>query len=415
MAGTAGSAGTDTAARMPNRRLLIAILIGVIPLSQFPIDVYSPAIPRMVTELGSTTDVIQNTVSAYVLGMSLGLLPVGIIADARGRKSTLLVCLAILVLASLGIAATSEVWLLLVLRFVQGVGGCACMVVVYAIAADTSRGPQLTALSGWLGASWGLAPVIAPAIGGALVQFTSWRLIFVLIAVLATIAALVVWRLLPETLAPAKATPIRPRAIGGVLAGALRQRLFVGLTLMFAVFATAQLLFSVQAPPVFEDVLGLPPAAYGVIALLVGAANLGGELATGSLATRVSARTLGFSAFAAFMIGTLVLLISGLTVGPDIVLITIGGMFALLGCGVLCPLAYGLALGLFSRNLGLIGGLTSAVCYLVVAIAMGAASGLPDDSQTPLAFIYLGCAVVGALLLVLCLPRNARAPHATPA
>lgn len=415
MAGATSSASTGTAARMPSRRLLIAILIGVIPLSQFPIDVYTPAIPHMVEELGSTNTLIQNSVSAYVLGMSLGLLPVGIIADARGRKPTLLVCLALLVLASLAIAATSEVWLLLVLRFVQGVGGCACMVVIYAIATDTFRGPQLTSVSGWLGASWGLAPVIAPAIGGPLVQFLSWRVIFVLIAVLAVIAALVVWRLLPETLDRAKAVPIRPRVIGGVLAGALRQRLFVGLTLVFAVFATAQLLFGIVAPLLYEKHLGVPPAAYGAIALVIGAANLGGELATGSLATRVSARTLGFAAFAAFVVGTAVLLVSGLTVGPDLVLITIGGMFVMLGCGALCPLAYGLALGLFDRNLGLIGGLTSAVCYLVVAVTMGAAAGLPDDSQTPLALVYVACVVVGALLLVLCLPKNARAPHGAPA
>ncbi|WP_291057310.1 multidrug effflux MFS transporter [Herbiconiux sp.] len=415
MAGTPGTAGTSTAARLPNRRLLIAILIGVIPLSQFPIDVYTPAIPHMVRELDSTNALIQNSVSAYVLGMSLGLLPVGIIADARGRKPTLLVCLALLMLTSLGIAATSEVWLLLVLRFVQGIGGCACMVVIYAIAADTSRGPQLTSLSGWLGASWGLAPVIAPSIGGALVQFTSWRAIFVLVAVLAVIAGLVVWRLLPETLDPAKAAPIRPRAIGGVLAGALRQRLFVGLTLVFAVFATAQLLFGVVAPLLYENQLGIPPVAYGAFALLVGAANLAGELATGSLSTRIPARTLGFAGFAAFAVGTGILLVSGLTVGPDLLLITLGGMFVMLGCGALCPLAYGLALGLFDRNLGLVGGLTSAVCYLVVAVTMGAAAGLPDDSQTPLALVYVACVIVGALLLVLCLPKNARAPHATPA
>ncbi|GAA2248089.1 Bcr/CflA family efflux MFS transporter [Herbiconiux moechotypicola] len=387
----------------PNRRLLVAILLGVIPLSQFPIDVYSPAIPTMVRELGTTSTLVQNSVSAYVLGMAIGLLPVGVIADARGRKPTLLVCLALLVVASIGIAFTNDIAVLLALRFAQGLGGCACMVVVYAIAADTSRGPQLTSLSGWLGASWGLAPVIAPAIGGILVQFVSWRGIFVLVAVLGVVAGLVVWRLLPETLAPAAATPVRPRVIAGVLASAFRRKLFVGLTLVFAVFASAQLLFGVVAPLLYETGLGVPPAAYGLIALLVGAANLGGELATGALATRISSRTLGFSALAAFAAGTAVLLVSGLTVGPDLVLITLGGMFVMLGCGALCPLAYGLALGLFDRNLGLIGGLTSAVCYLFVAITMGAAASLPDDTQTPIGFVYVGCLVVGAALLALCL------------
>lgn len=395
------------------QRGLIALLLAIIPLSQFPIDVYSPAIPFMATELGTTDTLVQNTVSAYVLGMSLGLLPVGIIADARGRKPTLLVCLALLLVASVGIAFVSDITLLLGLRFIQGLGGCACMVVVYAIAADRFRGAKLTSLSGWLGASWGLAPVIAPAIGGVLVQFVSWRGIFVLIAVLAALVGAAVWLLLPETLDPAKATPIRPRAIVGVLGSTLRRKLFVGLTLVFAVFATAQLLFGVVAPLIYERTLGLHPAAYGLIALLIGAANLGGELATGSLATRISSRTLGLAALGSFAVGAVILAGSGLLIGPHLVLITVGGVFVMLGCGALCPLAYGLALGLFDRNLGLVGGLTSAICYLFVAVAMGAAAGLPDDDQTPLGLIYVVVAAVGAALLLACLRRPARQPVPT--
>ncbi|WP_291041617.1 multidrug effflux MFS transporter [Herbiconiux sp.] len=391
---------------MRDRRLLFAILLGVIPLSQFPIDVYTPAIPEMVREFDTSTTLVQNTVSAYVLGMSLGLLPIGVIADAKGRKPTLLICLALLFAASIAIAFTTDIGVLLALRFVQGVGGCACMVIVYAIAADLFRGARLTSVSGWLGASWGLAPVVAPAIGGVIAQFVSWRGIFVLVAVLAALAALVVWRLLPETLTPEAASPIRPRAIARVLVSTLRRRVFVGLTLVFAVFASAQLLFGVVAPVLYQDVLGLSPLAYGFIALVVGAANLGGELATGTFATRLSSRTHGGVALALFTAGALVLALSGFLVGPDIVLITVGGILVMLGCGALCPLAYGLALGLFDRNLGLVGGLTSAVCYLFVAVTLGAAAVLPEADQTPIGLVYLGCAVVGGVLMALWLPRR---------
>ena len=390
----------------PNRRLLIAILLGVIPLSQAPIDIYTPAIPTMITELDTTSTLVQTSVAVYVLGMSLGLIPVGVIADAKGRRPTLLVCLALLLVASVGIAFANDIAVLLALRFVQGVGGCACMVLVYAIAADTTSGAKLTALSGLLGASWGLAPVIAPAIGGFLVDSVTWRGIFVLVAVLAGLALLVVWRMLPETLDPARAQPIVPKAIIRVLGTTLRRKIFLGLTLAFAVFASAQLLFGIIAPLIYQKTLGLSAPEYGAIALVIGAANLGGELATGALATRLSSRVIGFSAFAFFVAGTAVLLVSGLTVGADLLLLTIGGMLVMLGCGALCPLAYGLALGLFDRNLGLIGGLASAVCYLVVAATMGAAAVLPDHDQLPLALVYVGCAVVGALLLALCLrPR----------
>jgi DHA1 family bicyclomycin/chloramphenicol resistance-like MFS transporter len=388
--------------RIPSRRVLVALLLGIIPLSQLPIDIYTPAIPAMVDELGTSTTLVQNTVSAYVLGMSFGLIPVGVIADARGRRPTLLACLALLAITSIGIAFTDDIAVLLALRFVQGLGGCACMVLVYAIAADTTRGAPLTALSGWLGASWGLAPVLAPAVGGVLVDHVSWRGIFVLVALLAVAALVVVWRLLPETLDPANAQPIVPRAILRVLGTTLRRRLFVGLTLVFAVFASAQLLFGVVAPLLYENGLGLSSTAYGAIALVIGAANLGGELATGAFATRLSPRMLGLAALASFVAGTAVLLVSGLTVGLDLLLLTIGGMLVMLGCGALCPLAYGLALNLFDRNLGLVGGLTSAVCYLVVAVTMGAAATLPDTDQIPIATVYVACALVGGVLLILC-------------
>ncbi|GGF29843.1 Bcr/CflA family efflux MFS transporter [Subtercola lobariae] len=395
------------------QRMLVVILLAIIPLSQIPIDAYTPAIPDMIAELHTTSTLVQNSVSAYVLGMSIGLLPIGIIADARGRKPTLLVCLGVLLVASLGCALTGDIYTLLVLRFVQGLGGCATMVIVYAIAADSFRGARLTSLSGLLGASWGLAPVLAPAVGGLLVQFVSWRGIFVLIAVLALLAAAVIFFLLPETLPDARRTPIRPREIRGVLASTLRRRIFIGLTLMFAVFASAQLMFGVVAPLLYEMQLGLSPAFYGLIALVVGAANLIGELSTSFFATRISSRMLGFAALASFTLGAVVLALSGTLVGPHLVWITVGGVLALAGCGALCPLAYGLVMGLFERNLGLIGGLTSAICYLFVAVAMGAAAGLPDDSQAPLGYIYVACAIAGFVLLALCLPRRSRATTPT--
>lgn len=154
----------------PRSRTVVAILLLVIPLSQLPIDIYTPAIPRMITELGASSTLVQNSVSAYVLGMALGLVPVGVLADALGRRPVLLSCLGLLCASSVAIAFCGDAWLLLGLRFVQGLGGCACMVVVYAIAADVARGRELTSLSGWLGAAWGLAPVIAPAVGGIIVQ-----------------------------------------------------------------------------------------------------------------------------------------------------------------------------------------------------------------------------------------------------
>lgn len=372
----------------------------VVPLSQIPLDVYTPALPQMVRDLNAANAVVQDTVTAYMLGMSLALIPIGVVADAWGRKRVLLSCLSMLVVTSVLCALAPNIGVLLTLRFVQGASACACMVLSYAIAADCFSGKRLTSVSGLLGAAWGLAPVLAPGVGGLLVQFMSWRAIFVLIAVLAANAAVLIALALPETLAPAARSPIDVRATLRVAADALRNRVFVSFVLVFGVMAAAQLTFAVVSPFLYQDGLGFKPAAYGAIALVVGFANLLGELACGALAVRTSTRRLAFGALAVFGVGALVLVGSAATIGVSAWAITLGACLALAGCGVLCPQMYGLALGLFSRNLGLIGGIISAGCYLIVSVAMATAGALPENSQAPLGWLYVACGVIALLLLV---------------
>lgn len=381
-------------------RHLVAILLCVIPLSQIPLDVYTPALPQMVTDLASTPAALQGTVTVYMLGLAIGFIPVGVMADAWGRKRVLLTSLAAVVVTSGLCALAPNVGFLLATRFVQGLAACACMVLSYAIAADCFRGTKLTSVSGILGAAWGLAPVIAPAVGGVLVQFMSWRMVFALVAVLAALVAALVATALPETLKPADRTPIAVRATSGAVAQTVRNPVFGCFVLVFGLLASAQLAFGVAGPFLYQEGLGFAPAAYGAIALAVGAANLLGELACGYFAVRISTRKLAFSALALFGAGTAVLVVSGLTIGIDAWALTIGAALALAGCGVLCPQMYGLALGLFTKNLGLVGGIASAGCYLIVSVALAAVGALPENDQSTLGWLYVVCGVAALALLL---------------
>lgn len=382
----------------PPRRLL-AILLCVVPLSQIPLDVYTPALPQMVTDLASTPAALQGTVTVYMLGLAIGFIPVGVMADAWGRKRVLLTCLAVVVATSVLCALAPGVTFLLVARFLQGLAACACMVLSYAVAADCFRGAKLTSVSGILGSAWGLAPVIAPAVGGLLVQYVSWRVVFALVAVLAALVAVLVAAAMPETLQTQNRTPIAVRATSRAITHSFRNPVFGCFVLVFGLLASAQLAFGVAGPFLYQERLGFQPAAYGAIALVVGAANLLGELACGYFAVRTSTRRLAFSALTLFGAGTAVLLISGLTVGIDAWAVTIGAALALAGCGVLCPQMYGLALGLFTKNLGLVGGITSAGCYLIVSVALAAVGVLPENDQTTLGGLYVVCGVVAFALL----------------
>ncbi len=378
---------------------IIVVLLLIIPLSQIALDAYTPALPRMAADFGASNELVQNTVTAYMLGLSVAFIPLGLVSDALGRKRILLTGLGLLTVTSIGCALATGIPMLLALRFVQGIGASACLLLAAAIAADCFRGAKLVSVLGLCGAAWGSAPVFAPALGGFVVEFGSWRLVFVLLAVLAAAVALVVAKMLPETLAPQLRSPVDLRAATRVLGGALRHRLFLTYVVMFGLIGAAQMTFGVVGPFLYQVKLGFSPDAYGLVALAVGIANLIGELACGGLAQRTTTHRLSFGAWTVFFVGAVTIVFSAKLVGVNAWAITIGAALALVGIGVLDPQSKGLAMGVFSRNIGLIGGLVNTCCYLIVSGAMALMAYLPENSQAPLGWLYVGIGVLFAGLL----------------
>lgn len=379
---------------------IIVVLLLIIPLSQIALDAYTPALPQMAVDFGASNALVQNTVTVYVLGLSVAFIPLGLISDALGRKRILLAGLGLLVVTSIGCALASSLTALLILRFLQGIGASACLLLAAAIAADCFRGAKLVSVLGLCGAAWGSAPVFAPALGGFVVELGSWRLVFALMAALAAAVAVVVAKVLPETLDPQLRSPVDLRASARVLAVALRHRLFLTYVVMFGLIGAAQMVFGDVGPFLYQVKLGFSPAAYGLVALAVGVANLIGELACGGLAQRTTMNRLATGAWTVFFIGAVTMVVSAEFVGVNAWAITIGAALALLGIGVLDPQSKGQAMGVFSRNIGLVGGLVNTCCYLIVSAAMALMAYLPENSQAPLGWLYVGVGVVFAGLLV---------------
>ncbi|EUA89205.1 MFS transporter [Mycobacterium ulcerans] len=165
---------TEGKASAPSRRI-VAVLLCVVPLNQIPMDAYTPALPQMETSIGTTATALQSTVTVFMIGMALSYLAVGIMSDSWGRKPVLMGCAAALTVTSLACAAANNVAMLLVLRFLQG-GACSAFIVIaIAIAADCFEGARLRSVNVLLGADWSAAPILAPAVGGFIVEYASWR------------------------------------------------------------------------------------------------------------------------------------------------------------------------------------------------------------------------------------------------
>ena len=387
-------------------RRIIAVLLMLSPLDQIGFDIYAPALPMMSDEFVVPNEVAQNTMTVYMLAMTLVVLPAGLLTDARGRKPILLSGLGLMVVTSIGCALANSLAMLMVLRFVQGIGGGICLLMSAAIAADCFRGAKLVSVLGMLGAAWGAAPVIAPAVGAAVVQLTGWRWVFVLLGVLVAVVAAAVVTILPETLERDQRKPVDLRRAASVVGAALRHRLFLGFVVMFALIAAAQSIFGVVAPFLYQDGLGFAPGTYGVIAMIVGVANLIGASACGWLAQRTGIRGLGLAASAMFVLGAAVLVASAQVFGINAWAITVGSALAMLGIGVLDPLSKGLAMGVFTANLGLISAVITTSCYLFITAGLALMAYLPENSSASLGWTYLSVAIVFAPILLATAPRR---------
>ena len=166
------------------RLRLVLILGALIALGPLTIDMYLPALPTIVDDLQTTSAAVQLTLTGTLVGLALGQLLVGPLSDTFGRRRPLLVGVGVHVLASLLCLVAPNVAVLGGLRVLQGVGAAAASVVTMAIVRDLFVGRAAATLFSRLMLVLGVAPVLAPTIGGEVLRFTSWRGVFVVLAVL---------------------------------------------------------------------------------------------------------------------------------------------------------------------------------------------------------------------------------------
>src|SRR6476620_7462119 len=176
------------------------------------IDTYLPALPDLTAEMHATTSQAQLTITGLLLGLGLGQLIIGPLSDSVGRRRPLLIGLLGHGAMSVLCALAPSITMLAVTRTLQGLAGAAVAVVAMAIVRDLFTGVRAAQLLSRLILVVGVAPILAPSLGSALLNVTSWRGICVALALAAVALWLVAWRALPETLPAARRQPASPRS-----------------------------------------------------------------------------------------------------------------------------------------------------------------------------------------------------------
>ncbi|MGG5413127.1 multidrug effflux MFS transporter [Edwardsiella tarda] len=187
-------------------RWLIPLLGSLVAFGPLSIDMYLPALPAMAQRLQATTGQMQLTLSAFFLGLCIGMLLYGPLSDRLGRRRLLLSGLLLFACASLLCTQVSNVWQLVALRVLQAFGSGAAVVMARSIARDVYHAQVLPRVLSLMTLVTMAAPLLAPLLGGALLTWFDWQAIFGLLTLCGCLSGLLVWRLLPETL-PTSASP----------------------------------------------------------------------------------------------------------------------------------------------------------------------------------------------------------------
>ncbi|HDS1683782.1 TPA: multidrug effflux MFS transporter [Pseudomonas putida] len=241
---------------------MVLILGALSAFGPLAIDFYLPAFPAMAQAFATDEKHIQATLAAYFLGLSIGQLAYGPVADRFGRRKPLLFGVALFTLASLACAYAPNLDTLIVARFVQALGGCAGMVLSRAIVSDKCNPVASAKVFSQLMLVMGLAPILAPMLGGVLVNVSGWQSIFLALSLFSAASLFAVSLGLPESL-PAH-MPRQP------LSGALRQylrlladRVFMGHALTGGIAIAGMFAYIAGSPFVFIKLYGVPAEHYG--------------------------------------------------------------------------------------------------------------------------------------------------------
>ena len=270
-------------------RIAFAALLGSLAtLGPFAIDTYLPAFGGMQAALAATPLEMQQTLSAYLLSFGVMFLFHGALSDSFGRKPVIVVSLVVFTVASVGAALAGNVQTLILWRVIQGMSTGAGIVVGRAMIRDLYNEEDAQRLMSMVTLFFGLAPVVAPIVGGALFELFGWQSIFWFLAAVGAILVAAGVRLLRETLPEGERHPFRPAPLMQGYREVGASRPFLLLSLAMGCNFNAFFLYILSAPMFLSKHLGLAPMEYSWLFIPSIAGILVGSQLSGRAAGRLS-------------------------------------------------------------------------------------------------------------------------------
>lgn len=385
-----------------SRRVLYILLLGALTaLGPFTIDMYLPAFPVLESDFQTTSAVIQLTLTGTMIGFGLGQLLVGPISDQFGRRIPLLVVTALNIGASVMAALAPDLPMLAIARVLMGMGAAAGGVVAMAIVRDLFGGRRLVVMLSRLALVTGVAPVIAPLIGSALLLVMPWRGIFVVLAAYGLVMLVGAALLIRETLPPARRAERGSKTVLQRYRSVFGDRVFIGAIIVAAMAFSGLFSYLSSSPFLFQEGYGFDPQQYG----LLFAVNSLGIVAGVQIASRLAARfgpqwVLAFSTAALLVTGVAIIAADALHLGLWGTIVPL--FLFILSVGFTMPCVQVLALDRHGRAAGTAASILGAANFGVAGLVsplVGLLSSGSGITATTMAIVMAGCAVIAILAL----------------
>ncbi|WP_026678986.1 multidrug effflux MFS transporter [Fictibacillus gelatini] len=352
-----------------SRRLWIALILGSLsafgPLS---IDMYLPSLPTLTKDLHTTTSLAQLSLTACLLGLALGQIVVGPVSDVRGRRKPLIISLALYAASSLLCAIGPSIWVLIVLRFVQGVCGAAGIVISRAIVRDLYSGTELTKFFSLLMLINGVAPILAPIVGGQLLKIVPWQGVFVVLCLIGAVMLAAVIFGLKETL------PVERRAAGGIkntlstFRDLIKDRVFMGYAWSQALVMAAMFAYISGSPFVLQDIFGVSPQGFSLFFAVNGIGIIIASQLTGKLAGRIRESRLLFTGLGIATLGGLILF-TMILAGCGLIGVVIPLFVVVSSVGIVSTTSFSLAMQSQEKTAGSASALLGLLPFIFGALA----------------------------------------------
>lgn len=382
----------------PQLRFVLC-LGAVTALGPLSIDMYLPALPHIADDFAASASLIQASLSACILGLSLGQLLVGPVSDAVGRRRPLFVGLAAYAVMSILCLLAPSAPALVAARFAQGLAGSAALVIAMAVARDLYHGVAAAKFFSLLMLVMGLAPILAPVLGAQVLRLVSWHGIFAVLAVASLVLLGVTAWLLPETLPPERRHPAGLKSALAAFAAVLADRHFLGAAAVAGLAFAAMFAYIAGSPFVLQRIYGISPQAFG----MVFGANALGLIAlsqvNGKLVHRLGLRRLMALGLGALAVGGIFLLAAVvLDLGLPAVL---AGLFVVVASqGLVAPNASALALANHGRTAGSASALLGTLRFVIGAVAAPLVGLAGETTALPMAVTIVVCGLASLGLAV---------------